>query len=94
MPTEEVAELGPGSTTESNLYVDFRHHLTPVKLAILVHEKLFSVKLSPEVGALLRPLRLTADAFATAESRISGMHQSSRRYFTSYLLCSYKLRKF
>lgn len=80
VPNEEIAELGPGSTLEGDLYVDFQHQLTAVKLVVVVNGSSYPVKLSPEVGFLLRPLQLTAKAFSSAESEISGMHESSRRF--------------
>lgn len=76
---EEIAELAPGNTTERDLEVVFKHQLTPIKLAVIMNEKPYTVKLTPEVGALLRPLQMTRNEFTTAQSRISGMHESSRR---------------
>lgn len=79
LPFEEILELAPGDTTERDLQIDFRHQLRPIRLAIFVNEKTYPVKLAPEVGALLRPLPMTRPEFVTAQSRISGMHESSRR---------------
>jgi hypothetical protein len=79
VPFEEIAELAPGKTTEGDLQVAFKHQLTPIKLAVIMNEKTYPVKLTPEVGALLRPFQMTRNEFTTAQSRISGMHESSRR---------------
>lgn len=87
LPFEEIAELAPGNTTEKDLEVEFKHQLTPIKLAIVMNGKTYPVKLAPEVGALLRPLQLTRTEFMTAQSRISGMHESSRRCVL-ILICS------
>jgi AP-3 complex subunit beta len=46
----------------------------------------YPVKLSPEVGALVRPLPLSMDAFTSAELSISGMHESSRRCYLRNIL--------
>lgn len=86
-PFEEIAELAPGNTTERDLEVEFKHQLTPIKLAIIVNGKTYPAKLAPEVGALLRPFQMTRTAFMAAQSRISGMHESSRRC-ALILMCS------
>lgn len=83
LPFEDILELAPGDTTGRDLQIDFRHQLRPMKLAIVVNEKTYPVKLAPEVGALLRPLPMTRAEFVTAQSRISGMHESSRRCASS-----------
>ena len=77
--SEDIAELAPGNTIERDLQVVFKHQLTPIKLAVIMNEKTYPVKLIPEVGALLRPLQMTRNEFMAAQSRISGMHESSRR---------------
>lgn len=79
LPFEEIAELAPGNTTERDLEVEFKHQLTPIKLAIVMNGKTYPVKLAPEVGALLRPSQMTRTEFMTTQSRISGMHEASRR---------------
>lgn len=87
LPFEEIAELAPGDTAERDLQVEFKHQLTPIKLAIIMNGKTYPVKLAPEVGALLRPLQMTRIEFMTAQSLISGMHESSRRCALN-LICS------
>jgi len=87
LPFDEIAELAPGNSTERDLEVEFKHQLTPLKLAIVMNGKTYPVKLAPEVGALLRPLQMTRIEFMTAQSRISGMHESSRRC-ALILMCS------
>lgn len=77
---EEIAELAPGDTIERDLQVEFKHQLTPIKLFVVLNGKTYPAKIAPEVGALVCPLQLTRNQFITAQSRISGMLESSRRY--------------
>ena len=79
VPFEEIAALAAGNTIERDLQVVSKHQLTPIKLAVIVNEKSYPVKLTLEVGALLRPFQMTQNDFMAAQSRISGMHESSRR---------------
>jgi hypothetical protein len=83
LPLEEISNLNPGDTKEGDVHIDFKHQLTPAKLEIVCDGKVYPVKLSPEVGALVRPLPLSMDAFTSAELSISGMHESSRRCSSS-----------
>ncbi|XP_024383635.1 AP3-complex subunit beta-A isoform X1 [Physcomitrium patens] len=76
---EEIAELAPGDTIERDLQVEFKHQLTPIKLFVVLNGKTYPAKIAPEVGALVCPLQLTRNQFITAQSRISGMLESSRR---------------
>jgi hypothetical protein len=83
LPLEEISNLNPGDTKEGDVHIDFKHQLTPAKLEIVCDGKVYPVKLTPEVGALVRPLPLSMDAFTSAEQSISGMHESSRRCSSS-----------
>ncbi|BBN13883.1 AP-3 complex subunit beta [Marchantia polymorpha subsp. ruderalis] len=74
-----VSGLDPGSKAEGKLVVQFLHHFNPVKLSIVCNDKTYLVKLVLEVGVLIRPVPLSPEAFNSSQSRITGMHESSRR---------------
>ncbi|KAG6550527.1 hypothetical protein Mapa_007896 [Marchantia paleacea] len=74
-----VSELDPGSKAEGKLVVQFRHHFNPIKLSIVCNGKTYLVKLVPEVGVLITPVPLSPEAYNSSQSRITGMHESSRR---------------
>ncbi|GLJ04692.1 hypothetical protein SUGI_0001410 [Cryptomeria japonica] len=78
IPTQEIPFLEAGETTQRDLHVCF-HQLTPLKLGIHFNNKCYSVRLMPEIGALLRPLSMNLIEFTAKESQISGMLEYSRR---------------
>lgn len=79
IPMQEIPCLGPGQTTEAELYVAFHHQLVPLKLGVYCNKRCYSVRLRPEIGALLRPLSMSSAAFTSKESQMSGMLENSRR---------------
>eukprot|EP01018_Ginkgo_biloba_P021382 Gb_19472 [translate_table: standard] len=79
IPMQEIPCLEPGQATEADLHVCFHHQLVPIKLGVFCNRKCYSVRLMPEIGALLRPLSMSAVAFTSKESQISGMLENSRR---------------
>ncbi|KAH9327723.1 hypothetical protein KI387_007901, partial [Taxus chinensis] len=84
IPIQEIPYLGPGETTERDLHFCFRQQM-PLKLRIHCNNKCYSVRLMPQLGALLRPLSMSSIAFTSKESQISGMLEYSRR-------CTFKER--
>ncbi|KAL2622194.1 hypothetical protein R1flu_002399 [Riccia fluitans] len=81
----DVSELDPGSEAEGSLSVRFRHHSNPIKLSIDCNDKSYSVKLVPQIGALMKPVPMNPETFSSSQARITGMHESARR-------CSLKLK--
>jgi len=79
IPMQEIPCLGPGQTIEAELYVSFHHQLVPLKLGVYCDKRCYSVRLRPEIGALLRPLSMIVAAFTSKESQMSGMLDNSRR---------------
>lgn len=79
IPMQEIPCLGPGQTIEAELYVSFHHQLVPLKLGVYCNNRCYSVRLRPEIGALLRPLSMNVAAFTSKESQMSGMLENSRR---------------
>lgn len=79
IPMQEIPCLGPGQTIEAELYVSFHHQLVPLKLGVYCNKRCYSVRLRPEIGALLRPISMNSAAFTSKESQMSGMLENSRR---------------
>ncbi|KAK1571525.1 hypothetical protein Q3G72_018592 [Acer saccharum] len=78
VPMEEIVSLEPGQTTKRILQVRFHHHLLPLKLALHYNGKKLSVKLRPDIGYFVKPLRMDMQAFIDKESRLPGMFEYTR----------------
>lgn len=76
-----VSDLEPGGKSEGWISVNLRGYLDPIKFSIQCNGKTYPVKLTPETGALIKPLPLSSEDFSASEARISGMHEAQRRYF-------------
>ena len=72
--------LHPGKIVELDMFVDFRQQLAPAKLGVYCNTKCYPVKLVPDIGAFLRPKKLTATDFDNAESKLLGMFETIQRY--------------
>ncbi|KAL3691864.1 hypothetical protein R1sor_005515 [Riccia sorocarpa] len=81
----DISELDPKSKAEGNLVVHFRQHTNPIKFSIVCNDNSYSVKLVPQIGALMRPVPMRPETFSSSQARITGMHESARR-------CSMKVR--
>ncbi|CAM6097008.1 unnamed protein product [Calypogeia fissa] len=76
---QDVSELEPGGKGEGRLSVFVRGHLDHIKLSIHCNGNTYLVKLTPGIGSLIKPVRLSPEAFSSSEARITGMHEASRR---------------
>lgn len=85
----EVHFLGPRQSREFDLHVDFQQQLAPLKLVVCCNRKSYVVKLVPDIGAFLRPKVLSFEDFATAESRLVGMFETTNRYFPCMCICQF-----
>ncbi|GLT75421.1 hypothetical protein SLA2020_471500 [Shorea laevis] len=78
VPMEEIASLTPGQTTKRILQVRFRHHLLPLKLALICSGKKLPVKLRPDIGYFVKPLPMDIEVFTDEESCLPGMFEYTR----------------
>ena len=76
---EEISVLEPGQTTNRMIQVRFQHHLLPMKLILWCNGKKTPVKLRPDIGYFVKPLRMDIDVFSHKESQLRGMFECTRR---------------
>lgn len=76
---EEITNLEPGETTKRVVHVRFNHHLLPLKLVIWCNGKKHPVKLRPDIGYFVKPLKMDIDAFTSKEAQLPGMFECTRR---------------
>ncbi|KAD2805121.1 hypothetical protein E3N88_38498 [Mikania micrantha] len=86
VPMEEITMLEPGQTITRVIHVHFHHHLLPLKLALWCNDKKHPVKLRPDIGYFIKPLKMNLEAFLQKESQLPGMFEYTRSCsFTDHL---------
>uniref|UniRef100_A0A803N2L5 AP-3 complex subunit beta n=1 Tax=Chenopodium quinoa TaxID=63459 RepID=A0A803N2L5_CHEQI len=79
VPMEGIGSLGPSQIIKRVLQVRFHHHLLPLKLSLQCNGKNYSVKLRPDIGYFIKPLKMDVPEFRNKESQLPGMFEYVRR---------------
>lgn len=79
---EVINSLGPSEMIKRVLHVHFHHHLLPLKLSLQCNGRKFPVKLRPDIGYFVKPLKMDVLAFTNKELQLPGMFEYVRRYGT------------
>lgn len=77
---EAISSLGPGEIMKRVLHVRFHHHLLPLKLSLQCNGEKYPVKLRPDIGYFIKPLKMDVLDFRNKESQLPGMFEYVRRY--------------
>lgn len=68
--------LAPGASSVTTVAVDFKESTRPVDLEIRVGDKVsHTTSIKPAVGEILRPIKISAAAFAEHRGRLRGMNE-------------------
>ncbi|XP_019107207.2 AP3-complex subunit beta-A isoform X2 [Beta vulgaris subsp. vulgaris] len=79
VPMEVINSLGPSEMIKRVLHVHFHHHLLPLKLSLQCNGRKFPVKLRPDIGYFVKPLKMDVLAFTNKELQLPGMFEYVRR---------------
>lgn len=79
VPMERINSLGPSQMIKRVIQVRFHHHLLPLKLSLQCNGKKYPVKLRPDIGYFIKPLKMDFLAFRNKESQLPGMFEYIRR---------------
>lgn len=79
---EGINSLGPSQMIKRVLQVRFHHHLLPLKLSLQCNGQKYPVKLRPDIGYFIKPLKMDVLAFRNKELQLPGMFEYVRRYGT------------
>ncbi|XP_021768998.1 AP3-complex subunit beta-A-like [Chenopodium quinoa] len=79
VPMEGIDSLGPSQIIKRVLQVRFHHHLLPLKLSLQCNGKNYPVKLRPDIGYFIKPLKMDVPEFRNKESQLPGMFEYVRR---------------
>ncbi|XP_056696390.1 AP3-complex subunit beta-A isoform X3 [Spinacia oleracea] len=79
VPMEGINSLGPSQMIKRVLQVRFHHHLLPLKLSLQCNGQKYPVKLRPDIGYFIKPLKMDVLAFRNKELQLPGMFEYVRR---------------
>lgn len=60
-----------------------------MKVSIHCNQKCYAVKIVPDIGAFLQPKVLSFEDFASAESRLVGMFETTNRFISCNCICHF-----
>ncbi|XP_057523520.1 AP3-complex subunit beta-A isoform X2 [Amaranthus tricolor] len=79
VPMEAISSLEPRRRVKRVLHVRFHHHLLPLKLSLQCNGEKYPVKLRPDIGYFIKPLKMDVLDFRNKESQLPGMFEYVRR---------------